>query len=192
VLILREVLGYSAAETADLLDTSTASVNSALQRARKVIDTTGVSQQTVLRDLGPDGVEEIVTRWMAAWQAGDVNAIVAMLTDDARYSMPPLPEWYRGQEAIRAFLTGGPLQSRWRFLPTTANGQLAFGTYLWDEVANAYLPGGLDVLTIQHGQVAEIVAFLSADLTDFGLPASLPDESRRTPCVSGSDEVSGS
>jgi RNA polymerase sigma-70 factor (ECF subfamily) len=174
VLILREVLGYSAAETADLLDTSTASVNSALRRARKAIDTTGVSQQTVLHDLGPDGVAEIVTRWTDAWQAGDVNAIVTMLTDDARYSMPPLPEWYRGQEAIRAFLTGGPLQSRWRFLPTTANGQLAFGTYLWDEAANAYLPGGLDVLTIQHGQVAEIVAFLSADLTDFGLPASLP------------------
>jgi RNA polymerase sigma-70 factor (ECF subfamily) len=174
VLILREVLGYSAAETADLLDTSTASVNSALQRARKVIDTTGVSQQTVLRDLGPDGVAEIVTRWTDAWQASDVNAIVTMLTDDARYSMPPLPEWYHGQEAIRAFLTGGPLQSRWRFLPTTANGQLAFGTYLWDEAADAYLPGGLDVLTIQHGQVAEIVAFLSADLTDFGLPARLP------------------
>lgn len=174
VLILREVLGFSAAEVADLLDTSTASVNSAMQRARKVIDTTGVSQQTVLRDLGPDGVEEIVTRWMDAWQAGDVDAIVAMLTDDARYSMPPLPEWYRGPKAIRAFLAGGPLQSRWRFLPTSANGQLAFGTYMWDNAADAYIPGGLDVLTIQNGQVAQIVAFLSADLTDFGLPASLP------------------
>jgi RNA polymerase sigma-70 factor (ECF subfamily) len=174
VLILREVLGFSAAEVADLLDTSTASVNSAMQRARKVIDTSGVSQQTVLRDLGPDGVEEIVTRWMDAWQAGDVDAIVAMLTDDARYSMPPLPEWYRGPESIRAFLTGGPLQSRWRFLPTSANGQLAFGTYLWDSASGAYIPGGLDVLTIRDGRVAEIVAFLSADLTDFGLPESLP------------------
>jgi RNA polymerase sigma-70 factor (TIGR02960 family) len=174
VLILREVLGFSAAEVADLLDTSTAAVNSAMQRARRVIDTTGVSQQTVLRELGPDGVEEIVTRWVDAWQAGDVDAIVEMLADDARYSMPPLPEWYRGPDAIRAFLTGGPLQSRWRFLATSANGQLAFGTYLWDEDADAYIPGGLDVLTIQDGQVAQIVAFLSADLTDFGLPASLP------------------
>jgi RNA polymerase sigma-70 factor (TIGR02960 family) len=174
VLILREVLGFSAVEVADQLDTSTVSVNSALQRARKVIDTTGVSQQTVLHDLGPDGVAEIVTRWMDAWQAGDVDAIVAMLTDDARYSMPPLPEWYRGPEAIRAFLLGGPLRSRWRFLPTSANGQLAFGTYLWDRASGAYLPGGLDVLTIQNGHVAQIVAFLSADLTDFGLPATLP------------------
>jgi RNA polymerase sigma-70 factor (TIGR02960 family) len=173
VLILREVLGFRAAEVAGLLDTSTASVNSALQRARKALGTSGVSQQQALRDLGPDGVEEIVVRWVSAWQAGDVDAIVAMLSDDARYSMPPLPEWYRGPAAIRTFLTEGPLQSRWRFLPTTANGQLAFGTYLWDDASDAYLPGGLDVLSLRDGRVAEIVAFLSADLTDFGLPASL-------------------
>ncbi len=173
-LILREVLGFSAAEVAAQLDTSTAAVNSALQRARKVIGATGVSQQSVLRDLGPDGVEEIVSSWINAWQAGDVDGIVAMLADDARFSMPPLPEWYRGPEAIRAFLTGGPLLSRWRFLPTSANGQLAFGTYLWDDDAGAYLPGGLDVLTIRGGRVAQIVTFLSADFTDYGLPASLP------------------
>jgi RNA polymerase sigma-70 factor (TIGR02960 family) len=173
-LILREVLGFSAAEVAGQLDTSTAAVNSALQRARKVIGATGVSQQSVLRDLGPDGVEEIVTSWISAWQAGDVDGIVAMLADDARFSMPPLPEWYQGPEAIRAFLAGGPLLSRWRFLPTSANGQLAFGTYLWDDAAGAYVPGGLDVLSIKDGRVAEITSFLSADLTDFGLPASLP------------------
>ena len=173
-LILREVLGFSAAEVASQLDTSTAAVNSALQRARKVIGATGVSQQSVLRDLGPDGVEEIVSSWINAWQAGDVDGIVAMLADDARFSMPPLPEWYRGPEAIRAFLTGGPLLSRWRFLPTSANGQLAFGTYLWDDDAGAYVPGGLDVLSIRDGRVAEIISFLSADFTDFGLPASLP------------------
>jgi RNA polymerase sigma-70 factor (TIGR02960 family) len=174
VLILREVLGFSAAEVANQLDTSTASVNSALQRAHKVIDSTGLSQQSVLRDLGPGGVEKIVSRWINAWQAGDVDAIVAMLTDDARYSMPPLHEWFHGPDAIRVFLTEGPLRSRWRFLPTSANSQLAFGTYMWDDAAGAYIPGGLDVLTIQNGRVAQIVAFLSADLTNYGLPASLP------------------
>jgi RNA polymerase sigma-70 factor (TIGR02960 family) len=173
VLILREVLGFSAAEVAAQLDTSTAAVNSALQRARKAIGTTAPTQQTVLRDLGDKAVGEIVTRWTDAWHAGDVDGIVAMLADDARYSMPPLPEWYRGEDEIRAFLLRGPLQSRWRFLPTTANGQLAFGTYLWDDAAGQYVPGGLDVLTIRDGRVAEVVAFLTADLTRFGLPAHI-------------------
>ena len=109
-LILREVLGFSAAEVAEQLDTSTASVNSALQRARKAIDSTAPTQQTVLRDLGDAAVDDIVTRWTDAWQAGDVNAIVAMLAADARYSMPPLPQWYRGKDEIRAFLLRGPLQ----------------------------------------------------------------------------------
>jgi RNA polymerase sigma-70 factor (TIGR02960 family) len=173
-LILREVLGYSANETADLLGTSTASVNSSLQRARKVIGAAGVSQQTVLRELGQDGVEQIVSQWSQAWQDGDVDTIVSMLTEDAQFSMPPLPEWYRGREEIRAFLIDGPLQSRWRFLPTTSNGQVAFGTYLWDDITRTYVPGGLDVLSIRDGKVAEIVTFLAADLTEFGLPASLP------------------
>jgi RNA polymerase sigma-70 factor (TIGR02960 family) len=170
-LILREVLGFSAAEVAEQLGTSTASVNSALQRARKAIGSTAPTQQTVLRNLGDAAVDDIVTRWADAWQAGDVDAIVAMLADDVRYSMPPLPEWYRGKAEIRAFLLRGPLRSRWRFLPTTANGQLAFGTYLWDHAAGAYVPGGLDVLTLRDGRVAEIVAFLTADFTRFGLPA---------------------
>ena len=169
-LILRDVLGFSAAEVAEQLDTSTAAVNSALQRARKAIGSAAPTQQTVLRDLGDPAVNDIAARWADAWQAGDVDAIVAMLADDARYSMPPLPAWYRGKDEIRAFLLRGPLRSRWRFLPTTANGQLAFGTYMWDDAAGAYVPGGLDVLTLLDGRVAEITAFLTADLTRFGLP----------------------
>lgn len=94
-----------------------------------MLDSSAPSQQTVLRELGNQAVDSIVTRWSDAWHAGDVDAIVAMLADDARYSMPPLTQWYRGPAEIRAFLLAGPLQSRWRFLPTTANGQLAFGTY---------------------------------------------------------------
>jgi RNA polymerase sigma-70 factor (TIGR02960 family) len=172
-LILREVLGFSAAEVAGQLDTSAAAINSALQRARKAIESAAPTQQTVLRDLGRAAVDDIVMRWASAWQAGDVDAIVAMLADDARYSMPPWREWYCGKDEIRGFLAGGPLQSRWRFLPASANGQLAFGTYLWDDDARAYVPGGLDVLTLLDGSVAEIVAFLTADLTRFGLPASI-------------------
>jgi predicted DNA-binding protein (UPF0251 family) len=139
-LILRDVLGFSAAEVAQQLGMSTASVNSALQRARQAIDSAAPTQQTVLRDLGGAAVDGIVTRWADAWQAGDVDAIVAMLADDARYSMPPLPEWYQGRDEIRAFLLRDPLRKRWRFLPTTANGQIAFGTYLWDDAAGGTFP----------------------------------------------------
>jgi RNA polymerase sigma-70 factor (ECF subfamily) len=189
VLILREVLGFSAAEVAEQLDTSTASVNSALQRARKAIGSAAPTQQAVLRDLGDAAVDDIVTRWTDAWQAGDVDAIVAMLADDARYSMPPLPRWYRGPDDIRAFLVHGPLQSRWRFLPTTANSQLAFGTYLWDDAAGAFVPGGLDVLTLREGRVGEVVAFLTADFTRFGLPGRLRPEAG--PARSGGSPGSG-
>jgi RNA polymerase sigma-70 factor (TIGR02960 family) len=173
-LILRDVLGFSAAEVAELLDTSAAAVNSALQRARKAIDTTAPTQQTVRRELGDRDFDAIVTRWANAWEAGDIDAIVALLADDADYSMPPLPEWYRGPADIRAFLRTGPLLSSWRFLRTSANGQCAFGTYLWDDAAACYLPGGLDILTIQDGRVAAVTAFLDADLTRFGLPSQVP------------------
>ncbi len=173
VLILREVLGFSAAEVAAQLGTSTASVNSALQRARKAIGSAAPTQQSVLRDLGDAAIGDLATHWADAWQTGDVDRIVAMLADDARYEMPPLPEWYLGKDQIRTFLIGGPMRSRWRFLPTTANGQLAFGTYLWDDTASAYVPGGLDILTLRTGYVAEVTAFLTADLTRFGLPPQI-------------------
>ena len=173
-LVLRDVLGFSAAEVAEQLDTSTAAVNSALQRARRTIDSTAPTQQTVLHDHGEEAISAILTRWSDAWQAGDVDAIIALLADDARYSMPPLPQWYHGVQEIRDFLRDGPLQSRWRFLPTTANGQPAFGTYLFEDTAQRYTPGGLDVLTFQDERVAEVTAFLHADLTQFGLPAFIP------------------
>src|SRR5256714_11823295 len=135
-LILRDVLGFSAAEVAGQLDTSTAAVNSALQRARQAIASTAPTQQTVLRDLGDAAVNDILTRWMDAWQAGDVNTIAAMLADDAPYSMPPLPQWYQGQDEIRAFLLRDPLQSRWRLPPPYANRHTPSSTYrLYDAAA---------------------------------------------------------
>jgi RNA polymerase sigma-70 factor (TIGR02960 family) len=163
-LLLREVLGYSAAETADLLDTSVASVNSALQRAR-------VARERPAPDRNAAGTAELARRYAAAWEAGDVDAIVAMLAEDARYSMPPLPEWYTGRTAIREFLLSGPLACRWRFLPTSANGMPAFATYSWD--GTAYVPMGLDVLTVRGGVVQEVVSFLEADFARFGLPTRI-------------------
>lgn len=163
VLLLREVLGYSAAETADLLGTTVVAVNSALQRARRTMP--------ARREGRAGGERDLARRYADAWEAGDVEAIVAMLAEDARYSMPPLPEWYAGREAIRGFLLHAVRRERWRFLAASANGQLAFGTYRWD--GSRYVPGGLDVLTVRDGLVSEVVSFLEADLTLFGLPAEL-------------------
>lgn len=88
--------------------------------------------------------------------------------------MPPLPQWFRGRDAIRAFLVEGPLTGRWRFRPTRANGQLAFGTYLWDADRAAHVPAGLDVLTLRGDRIAEVVSFLTADFGRFGLPSEIP------------------
>ena len=171
-LVLREVLGFSAAETADLLDTSVAAVNSGLQRARKVLaeKTPAVSQQAALRELGDKTIKDLADRYASAWEAADVDAIVAMLAQGATYSMPPLAAWYRGPEAIREFIVTGPLANRWRFLPARANGQVAYGTYMWDDDRGGYVWVSLDVLRLDGDRIAEVVSFLGGDPADFGLP----------------------
>ena len=174
-LLLRDVLGYSSRETAELLDTTVAAVNSALQRARAVLATLlpEHTQKRTLHTLGDSAQQQLARRYAAAWEVGDVEAIVAMLTDDARYSMPPLRIWYEGQQAIRSFLVEAVRSNRWRFLPAGANGQLAFGTYRWDDAHEAYLPAGLDLLALRGPRVAEVVSFLDAPFPRFGLPARL-------------------
>jgi RNA polymerase sigma-70 factor (TIGR02960 family) len=178
VLLLRDVLGYPAKEAAALLDTTVAAANSSLQRARKALDglLPDTSQHRVLATLGEATVREVARRYRAAWEAGDVGSIVAMLTEDAKYSMPPLTAWYAGREAIRDFLAEGPLRDRWRFLPARACGQLAFGTYMWDDGRGAYVAAGLDLLDLRGERVAEVVSFLDADFPAYGLPAELPSE----------------
>jgi RNA polymerase sigma-70 factor (TIGR02960 family) len=172
-LVLREVLGFSAAETADLLGTSVAAVNSGLQRARKVIAerTPAVSQQATLRTLADDTIKDLADRYASAWEAADVDTIVAMLADDATYSMPPLAAWYRGPQAIREFIVTGPLEDRWRFVPARANGQLAFGTYMWEDERAAYVWVSLDVLRLDGDRIAEVVSFLGGDPAAYRLPA---------------------
>ncbi|GAA0896390.1 sigma-70 family RNA polymerase sigma factor [Virgisporangium aurantiacum] len=177
VLLLREVLGFPAREVADLLDTTVAAVNSGLQRARArvraTVRATAGDRPPANGDPDDPAVKDLAARYTAAWEARDVDAIVGLLTDDARYSMPPLPEWYAGHADIRAFLLAGPLDLEWRFLPTRANGQPAFATYRLDVHQDLFVPGGLDVITVRDGRIAEVVSFLDADFAYFDLPTAM-------------------
>jgi RNA polymerase sigma-70 factor, ECF subfamily len=182
VLILREVLDFSAREVADALETTVASVNSALQRARRSVDERlpEQSQQATLRSLGDDGLRDVVESYMDAMGRGDIDAVVAMLAEDAAWSMPPLGTWYRGLDAITVFLTRGPLSGnwRWRHLPTRANGQAAVGCYTWHAEEESYLPFALDVLTLRGAQIEEVTAFIarSTQVRDPRVFARWPDQ----------------
>jgi len=177
VLILRDVLGFSAAEVADTLETTPKAVYSILQRAHKSVDEhlPAHSQQGTLRSLGDARVREIVETYVDAWERGDVDTIVSMLAEDAILAMPPRPSWYRGIEEARVFLARGPLaptRSR-RLRPAAANGQLAVGSYYegWPEQ-----PEGLQVLQLltldTGGRIAEITAFIQTELGPF-VPVAL-------------------
>jgi RNA polymerase sigma-70 factor (ECF subfamily) len=185
VLILREVLGFSAQEVSETLDTTVASVNSAMQRARKAIDDKlpDRSQQATLRALGDEEIKAIVERYMDAWERGDVDGIVALLAKDATITMPPMATWFRG-DGVVVFLTEWAFSGRAynaegnrrvRVVPARANGQPAIGTYAWNDEAGAYLPTVLQVLTFDGDRVAEITGFVDpAVFPGFGLPDSLP------------------
>jgi RNA polymerase sigma-70 factor (ECF subfamily) len=177
VLIMREVLGFSAKESADALDTTVASINSALQRARKTIDDKlpERSQQTTLRALGDVEIRRLVERYVDAWARNDVEAVVAMLTEDATFSMPPNLSWFRGPEAIAAFLPTGPMSRARRFRPVEANGQLAFGTYIWEPDVGHFRPNAIHLIDIRDDRIAAMTAFLDrAVFRHFGLPETLP------------------
>ena len=179
VLILRDVLSFSARETATVLDTTPVSVDSALQRAHRTVDQRlpEQRQQATLRSLSDDTLRQVVQRYVTAWERNDVDAVVAMLAEDAKLAMPPLPAWYDGRDQVALFLSRGPLRgaTRWRLIPTGANGQLAFGLYAWDDETQTFLPRAIDVLTLHGTQIQEITAFLSPDaFRHFDLPARLP------------------
>jgi RNA polymerase sigma-70 factor (ECF subfamily) len=185
VLILREVLGFSAQETGSALDMTVASVNSALQRARKAVDERlpEASQQATLRTLGDEELRAIVERYMDAWERGDVDGIVALLAEDATITMPPMATWFRG-DGVVVFLTdwafsgrayGVEGDRRVRVVPAHANGQPAVGTYAWSEDEAAYLPTVLQVLTFDGARIAEITGFVDPSVfPGFGLPDRLP------------------
>jgi RNA polymerase sigma-70 factor, ECF subfamily len=164
VLIMREVLGFSAKEAAESLETTVASVNSALQRARKTVEDRlpEESQQATLRSLGDQRLREIVEGYVDAWERCDVEAVVGMLTEDATFAMPPLASWFGGRDAITAFLAGWPLSGNWdwRHVAAHANGQPALAFYSWDPDQKSYLPFALNVLTFRGAKISDVTAFV--------------------------------
>jgi RNA polymerase sigma-70 factor (ECF subfamily) len=163
VLILRDVLGFSGAEVAAALETTPASVYSALQRAHKTVEhhLPEPSQQATLRSLGDERLRAVVDSYVRAWERNDVDAIAAMLTDSATLAMPPTATWYRGRDAVVAGLEQRPFSGRmtWRLTPTRANGQLAAMAYRRD-TGGAFVPNHLAVLTLRGSLIDEINVFL--------------------------------
>ena len=165
VLILREVLGFSAAETAQTLDTSVASVNSALQRARKTVEerTPEQSQQQTLRSIDDEELRAIVDQYVEAWERNDVETVIGLLSEDASFTMPPLATWFQGREAIKDFLVYSPMSGdwRWRALKTQANGQPALAYYTWHEGEQTFRPFALNVLSFRGREIREVDAFIA-------------------------------
>src|SRR5919108_837933 len=173
VLVLRDVLGFRAAEVADMLESSEVSVNSALQRARAILETRLPADRERPPLPRSPGERELAARFADAVESGDVDGMVSLLTDDALLTMPPLPLEYQGHEAIAAFLSyreearGTPL----RVVPTRANTQPAFGCYTPDPQAGIAPPARLFVLTLEGGAAAAVTWFADTTLfQNFGLP----------------------
>jgi RNA polymerase sigma-70 factor (TIGR02960 family) len=180
VLVLRDVLGFRAAEVAELLHATEVAVNRLLHRARQAMDR-DVPPGTVAEAPPPDSPEEraLVARFATAFQSGDVAGVIALLTDDALMTMPPEAAEYVGPEAIGRFLSTVPASGaleRFRLVPTRANGQPAFGCYLKDPhtpIAHAY---GLMVLSLRGDRVAGLAGFAdTAVFASFGLPRTLKE-----------------
>ena len=176
VLILRDVLGFHASEVADMLDSTVESVTSALKRARASLQRrqSSAADREPAPAPGSPSEEAIVAKFVSAYSSADLDALVAMLTDDAFISMPPIPFEYEGRDSVAEFcaiLFGAG--RRFDLVPTRANGQPAFGAYL--QAPSGIRHGtGLIVLTLAGDRISAMTRFENSVLPWFGLPRSLP------------------
>jgi RNA polymerase sigma-70 factor (ECF subfamily) len=188
VLILRDVLDFSANEAAEVLEITVSSANSALHRAR-----TTLSQRYHGRDpeTSPAPPSDERTQWLLdhfvhAWETADVEGLVALLKEDAILAMPPSPSWYQGREAIRVFaaatvfaeggMFGGPASQRWRLIPTRANASPAFAIYQRTQ-GNVYQAFGIHVLDYDTVGLTQIISFIDPSLASrFGLPTQTVEQ----------------
>jgi RNA polymerase sigma-70 factor (ECF subfamily) len=188
-VILRDGLGFSAGEVARSLGTTEASVASALQRARRALEERipDPTQQATLRAMGDRSIRRLVDEYIAAIEAGDVPRVLAMLAEEATWSMLAAGgealhgprTWYRGHRQIARFLSEGPLSGQWdwRHVATTANGQPAVAGYTREAGQETHCLRTLDVLTLDGERIAEVTAFLDPEaLSHFGLPRQISGE----------------
>jgi len=157
-LILRDVIEFSAVETAELLGTSVPAVNSALQRAKLAVKdrVPPLSQQATLAQLGDTARQTLVRAYVDAWVQKDASALIALLTEDARFTMPPLPTWFDGRDAVVRFFTEPVFHAPWRLEPVWASGQLAFAAYQ----GPGFQLGALNVVTLRGNKIADVTGFL--------------------------------
>ena len=174
-LILCDVLGWNAAEAAEILDVTTAAVNSALQRARESMKQSDRKTTPAPSRLN-EQLSSLLTRYVTAWEAADSAALVAVLRDDVALTMPPIPVWFQGRTDVRTFLDGYVFKSfdpfRVRLVPVRANGSPAFAIYQMDS-SGVFRAAAIQILTIENGRISEISDFLSPDgklFSRFGLP----------------------
>ena len=177
VLVLRDVLSFSAAEVAAMLDTTVPSVNSALQRARASLGArqTRPSQVQTVAKLGEDRVAGLVDALVTAWDRSDVPAILTLLTEDVQFGMPPFPAWFDGRDAVARFLTERVFATPWRLVPSSANGQIAFAAYQQTEADGSFDLSAINVMTLAGDRFCGIMGFLDREVfAAFGYPATYP------------------
>lgn len=178
VLILRDVLAFPATDVAALLDTTVASVNSALQRARASMENRrpSISQAQTFADLGEGRVQELVGSLVTAWDAADVPAILELLTADVQFGMPPFPAWFDGRDDVARFLSERVFATPWRLTPSTANGQIAFAAYQQNDPDGPFQLSAINVMTLNGDRFSGIMGFLDRNVfAAFGFPATYAD-----------------
>jgi len=176
VLVLREVLQWKAAEVAEAVGCSTAAVNSLLQRARAQLDAVGLSEDDELRPPDSPEAQDLLTRYIAAFESYDVDQLVELFTDDAVWEMPPFDGWYRGpHDIVLLSKTHCPAEGPgdMRFIRTTANGQPAAALYMLNRDTGRHEPFQMHVLAAGAEGITHVVAFHVTTFEPFGLPAHL-------------------
>jgi RNA polymerase sigma-70 factor (ECF subfamily) len=181
VLLLRDVLDWSTSEVAAFLDTTVPAVKSALHRARSILAATHVTPDADSSLEVDETTAAQLSAYVTAWEAANIDAFVRLLKEDATFSMPPTPAWYRGRETIRALVArtvfGGHARGRWRLLPTRANGQPAFGLYSHTENRGVYAAYGIQVVTLVNHAISDVITFRNPSLVvRFGLPRTLSEK----------------